>query len=57
MAVRVEGGITINLNAERMELDAAEVLTDEIVQRLRERLEALGSEQSFRTGSRQPAAA
>jgi hypothetical protein len=57
MAVRVEGGITINLNAERMELDAAEVLTDEIVQRLRERLEALGSEAAFRTGARQTAAA
>ena len=57
MEVRVEGGITINLNAERLELDAAEVLTDEIVQRLRERLEALGSEAAFRTGARQAAPA
>jgi hypothetical protein len=57
MSVQVQGGITVNINAERMELDAAEVLSDEIVQQLRARLEALGSEASFRTGTRQPAPA
>ena len=54
-SVRVEGGITVNIHTERMVLDEAEILSDTIVQRLRERLDALRSEREFRTGVRAPA--
>jgi len=56
-SVRVEGGITVNINAERLEADAARLLSDEIVRRLKERLDALRSEEEFRGGVRSPAAA
>jgi hypothetical protein len=56
-SVRVEGGITVNINAERLEADAARLLSDEIVRRLKERLDALRNEQDFRTGVRAPAPA
>ncbi|MBD2896958.1 hypothetical protein amrb99_59110 [Actinomadura sp. RB99] len=56
-SVRVEGGITVNINAERLEADAATLLSDEIVRAIQERLGALRSEQDFRTGSRAPAPA
>jgi hypothetical protein len=51
-SVRVEGGITVNINAERLEADAAEFLSDEIIRRIQERLSELRSEQQFRTGMR-----
>jgi hypothetical protein len=51
-SVRIEGGITVNINAERLEADAAQFLSDEIVRKLQERLAALRSEQEFRTGAR-----
>jgi hypothetical protein len=54
-SVRIEGGITVNINAERLEADAARLLSDEIVQRLKERLDALRNEQDFRAGVRSPA--
>jgi len=54
-SVRVEGGITVNINAERLEPDTASLLADEFVRRLKERLDALRSEQDFRTGVRAPA--
>lgn len=50
--VRVEGGIVININAERMELDAAEVLTEEIVSQLKAKLDAMQTAADFRTGVR-----
>ncbi|MFF0445273.1 hypothetical protein ACFYT4_02445 [Streptomyces sp. NPDC004609] len=56
-SVHVEGGITVNINAERLEADAARLLSDEIIQRIQERLGALRSEQDFRTGTRAPAPA
>jgi hypothetical protein len=56
-SVRVEGGITVNINAERLEADTARLLSDEIVRRLKERLDALRSEQEFRAGVRSPAPA
>lgn len=50
--VHVEGGITVNISAERLEANAAQMLSDEIVRRLKERLDALRVEQDFRTGNR-----
>ncbi|KAM3090249.1 hypothetical protein ACKFKG_30120 [Phormidesmis sp. 146-35] len=49
--------VTININAERLEADAAQLLSDEIVNRLRERLDALRTERDFRTGVRSAAPA
>ncbi|MEU6232941.1 hypothetical protein [Kitasatospora sp. NPDC047058] len=56
-SVHVEGGITVNINAERLEADAARLLSDELIQRIQERLGSLRSEQDFRTGTRAPAPA
>jgi len=50
-------GITININAERLEADAGKLLSDEIIRQLQARLGALRSEQDFRTGVRAPAPA
>ena len=44
--------VTITINAERLEADSAQLLSDEIVHRLRERLDMLRTEQAFRTGTR-----
>jgi hypothetical protein len=46
------GGITITINAERLEADAAEFLSDEIVRRLQDKLGALHSDQQFQSGTR-----
>jgi hypothetical protein len=54
-SVRVEGGITVNISAERLDPDIAPLLADDFVRRLKERLDALRSEQEFRTGVRSPA--
>jgi hypothetical protein len=51
-SVRVDGGITVNINAERLEADAAEILSDEIIRAIQERLDLLRAEASFRTGVR-----
>ncbi|MGW4229489.1 hypothetical protein ACWEF9_09440 [Streptomyces sp. NPDC004980] len=56
-SVHVEGGITVNINAERLEADAAKLLSDELIQRIQERLGSLRSEQDFRSGTRAPASA
>ena len=55
-SVRVEGGITVNINAERLEADASEILSDQIIRAIQERLDALRAESSFRTGVRAEAA-
>jgi hypothetical protein len=46
------GGVTVNVNAERLEANAAQMLSDEIVRALADRLGALLAEQNFRTGTR-----
>ncbi len=51
-SVSVQGGITVHINAERLELDKAEVLSEEIVQALKQRLDALRTESDFRSGTR-----
>jgi hypothetical protein len=51
-SVHVEGGITVNVNAERLEADSAALLSDDIIAQLQQRLGALRSEQDFRTGAR-----
>lgn len=54
-SVNVQGGITVNINADRLEANSAQILSDEIVRALQERLGALRSEQDFRTGVRSSA--
>ena len=56
-SVNVQGGITVNINADRLEANSAQILSDEIVRALQERLGALRSEQDFRTGVRSSAPA
>jgi len=56
-SITIQGGITVNINAERLEADAAQILSDEIIRAISERLSALRSEQSFRTGTRAAAPA
>ena len=51
-SVTVNGGITVNISAERLEADAAELLSDDIIAQLQARLGSLRSEQDFRTGVR-----
>jgi hypothetical protein len=55
-SVRVDGGITVNINAERLEADAAEILSDEIIRAIQQRLDELRAEAGFRTGVRAEAA-
>jgi hypothetical protein len=56
-SVHVDGGITVNINAERLEADAAQILSDEIINAIASRLDALRSQQNFRTGVLAPAPA
>src|SRR3712207_7276445 len=51
--VHVEGGITVNINAERLEADAARLLSDEIVRAIRDRLAARSEEHTSELQSRQ----
>jgi len=44
------GGISITINTERLEADAAEMLTDEIAQQLQEKMAALDRRQAFGRG-------
>jgi hypothetical protein len=46
------GGITVSINAERLEANAAHLLSDQIVQQLQQKLVALLAEQGFRAGAR-----
>ena len=50
------GGITVNVNADKLEADAGKLLSDTIVAQLQQKLGALRSDQDFRAGAR-PAAA
>lgn len=45
----------MNINADRLEANSAQMLSDEIVRALQERLGTLRSEQDFRTGVRSSA--
>jgi hypothetical protein len=56
-SVTVNGGITVNINAERLEADAAQLLSDELISAIQARLGALRAEQDFRTGVRPTAPA
>jgi hypothetical protein len=56
-SVHVEGGIHVTINAERLEADSAKLLTDEMVRRLQERLDALRMERERRLGTRAAAPA
>jgi hypothetical protein len=46
------GGINVSINADRLEAGSAQLLTDEIVAQLQERLASLRSTQDFRAGAR-----
>ena len=51
------GGINITINADRLDGDSANILSDEIVQQLRAKLANLQTEENFRTGVRSSALA
>lgn len=46
------GGVTVNIDAERLEANASQILSDDIVRALSERLGSLLAEQNFRMGTR-----
>ena len=48
--VTVQGGITVNINADKLEADASRMLSDEIVQALSTRLQALQGDANRRLG-------
>lgn len=56
-SVNIQGGITVNVSAERMDSAAVPQVTDEIVRQLQARLSALRTEQNFRMGARSAAPA
>jgi hypothetical protein len=56
-SVNVAGGISVAINADKLEADAAQLLSDQIIAQLQARLGALRSEQDFRLGARPAAAA
>ena len=56
-SIHVEGGIHVTITADRLEADSAQMLTDEMVRQLQERLDALRSERDRRLGVRGPIAA
>jgi hypothetical protein len=49
------GAITVSINAERLEADASQLLSDEIINAIKERIGSLQSEASLRVGERAPA--
>jgi hypothetical protein len=51
-SVHVEGGITVNVNAERLEADTAKLLTDQFIAQIQARLGDLRATQDFRVGAR-----
>jgi hypothetical protein len=54
-SMKVEGGIHVDISAERLEANAAQILSDHIIRAIHERLNSLRSEQDFRTGIRSSA--
>lgn len=56
-SVNVEGGINVAVNADRLEANAGQMLSEEIIRGIQDRLGALRSEQGFRTGDRAQAPA
>jgi hypothetical protein len=51
-SIRVEGGINVTINAERLEADSAKLLTDEFIAKVQARLGELRVTQDFRVGAR-----
>jgi hypothetical protein len=51
-SIRVEGGINVTINAERLEADSARLLTDEFIAKVQARLGELRATQDFRVGAR-----
>ena len=49
--VTVQGGITVTINADKLEANAAQMLSDEIVRGLNERLQALQGDANRRVGA------
>ncbi|MGH2933880.1 MAG: hypothetical protein ACRDL2_05115 [Gaiellaceae bacterium] len=49
--VTIQGGITVNINADKLEADASRILSDEIVQALSTRLQALQGDANRRLGA------
>ena len=50
--MHVEGGITVTINAERLEADSAQLLTDRFIEQVQARLGELRATQDFRVGAR-----
>jgi hypothetical protein len=48
--VTIQGGITVNINADKLEADASKMLSDEIVQALNTKLQALQGDANRRLG-------
>jgi hypothetical protein len=55
-SVTLNGGISVTINADKLEASAAQLLSDEIISAIQARLGSLRSEQDFRTGNRAAAA-
>jgi len=51
------GAVTVTINAERLEADSAQFLSDEIIRQIQEKIGRLASEQGFRMGDRPTAPA
>ncbi len=51
-SVHVEGGITVTINAERLEADSAQLLTDRFIEQIQARLGELRATADFRVGAR-----
>jgi hypothetical protein len=49
--VTIQGGITVNINADKLEADASKILSDEIVQALNTKLQALQGDANRRLGA------
>ncbi len=49
--VTIQGGITVTINADKLEADASKILSDEIVQALNTKLQALQGDANRRLGA------
>jgi hypothetical protein len=49
--VTIQGGITVNINADKLEADASKILSDDIVQALNTKLQALQGDANRRLGA------
>jgi hypothetical protein len=56
-SVNLQGGISVTINADKLEADSATLLSDQIIQQIQAKLGSLRSEQGFRTGDRTEATA